>query len=90
MSNLKTCTRCNVSKPTCDFATVHAYLIETAKKNYGGKYFPNRKYHIDHVIPNASAITEDDLIKLQHYTNLQYLYAKDNLQKSAKLDWDLS
>ena len=70
-----------------DFPTVQTHLIETAKKNYGGKYFPNRKYYIDHVIPNASAKTEEGLIKLQHYTNLQYLTPRDNVSKSNKLDW---
>jgi hypothetical protein len=44
-------------------------------------------WHIDHIIPLSSAKTEDDLIKLCHYTNLQPLWAKDNLRKSNKLDY---
>lgn len=71
-----------------DFATVQKHLIISAKRNYG-KYFPNRKYHIDHIIPCASAKTEEELLKLQHYTNLQYLTPKDNTSKSDKLDWAL-
>ena len=42
-------------------------------------------WHIDHIIPLASAKTEEDIIKLCHYTNLQPLWAEDNLKKSNKI-----
>jgi len=40
------------------------------------------KWHIDHIVPLASAKTEEEVIKLNHYTNLQPLWAEDNLKKS--------
>ena len=58
----------------CDYQNLQTFLIQSAKRNYGGKYFPNRKYEIDHIVPLSSAKTEEELIKLSHYTNLQYLY----------------
>jgi hypothetical protein len=40
--------------------------------NYG-KYNgqPNYGWDIDHIIPNSSAKTEEDIIRLNHYTNLR-------------------
>jgi len=38
----------------------------------------NYGWDIDHIIPLSSAKSEDDLIKLNHYTNLQPLCSKTN------------
>lgn len=44
------------------------------------------KWHIDHIIPLATATCEDDIIRLNHFTNLRPLWAEDNQRKSAKLE----
>lgn len=42
------------------------------------------EWHIDHIKPMDSATCEEDMYKLCHYTNLQPLWALDNIKKSDK------
>jgi hypothetical protein len=50
-----------------------------------GMTWENRnEWHIDHIVPVASAKSVEDLIKLNHFTNMRPIWAKDNLAKSAK------
>ena len=50
--------------------------------NYGnpedGIYEPNKTWDIDHAVAISSAITEEDVIRLNHHTNLQPLCSYDN------------
>lgn len=41
--------------------------------------------HLDHIIPLSSAKTQEELYKLCHYTNIQPLWAIDNIRKSNKM-----
>ena len=63
------------------------HLHKTWYDNYGTEY-NGEPVHIDHIIPLSSAKTEEDVYRLCHYTNLQYLKPEDNLAKSDKLDYD--
>lgn len=69
----------------CDWPTLTNYLLETWRKRYGTVY-AGEDYHIDHIIPLSEAKTEDEVIKLCHYTNLQLLRPSDNLSKSNKIE----
>lgn len=64
------------------FEIVKTHLESTFQEgmswgNYG-------EWHVDHIVPLASAKTLDEVIKLFHYKNLQALWEFDNLSKGAK------
>lgn len=46
------------------------YGLYNGELNYG--------WDIDHIVPISSANTEEEIIKLNHYTNLQPLCSKTN------------
>lgn len=60
------------------------YLEYTWFQNYGTEY-AGEPVHIDHIIPISTAKTEEEVIKLNHYTNLQYLTPEDNIRKGSKI-----
>jgi len=73
----------------CSFEDLKNYLFENVKIRYPDfkdeDFLEKGKYHIDHIIPLSLSKTEEDVIKLCHYSNLQLLKAEDNLRKSNKI-----
>ena len=69
----------------CDWSTFVNHLFKTWENRYGTVY-AGEDYHIDHIIPLSEAKTEEEVIKLCHYTNLQLLTPADNLSKSNKIE----
>ena len=43
------------------------------------------EWHLDHIYPISLAKDEEELIKLNHYTNFQPLWAFDNISKGNKI-----
>ena len=80
----------NISKNNKTFYIVGCtpkQLKEHLEKQFvDGMSWDNRKdWHIDHIVPLSSAKTEEELIKLFHFSNLQPLWAIDNIKKSNKI-----
>lgn len=72
----------------CTWGELQDHLFSTWRDNYGQEW-NGEDYHIDHIIPLATATTEQEVIELCHYTNLQMLTPDDNLAKSDSLEWSL-
>ena len=67
----------------CSYSELAAHLEQQFRS---GMTWDNRgEWHIDHIVPLASAQTEEEVLSLCHYTNLQPLWAAENLSKGARL-----
>lgn len=70
----------------CDFDTFLAYIQGQfadgmTMENYGhGKGC----WNIDHITPISTAQSDEDIERLNHYTNLRPMWATDNYRKSRK------
>lgn len=67
----------------CDWETLKNHIEGQFKD--GISWDNKNMWHIDHIIPLASAKNADELSKLCHYTNLQPMWAIDNIKKGAKI-----
>ena len=69
----------------CDWETFSRHVERQFSK---GMSWENRNlWHIDHIVPLATAKTREDIIRLNHYTNLRPLWAHENLMKSSKVEF---
>lgn len=66
--------------------TIEEFMCYIAAQFKKGMSFDNHgAWHLDHIIPLASAETKEEILKLNHYTNFQPLWAKENISKGAKI-----
>jgi hypothetical protein len=67
----------------CNFFEFMSYIENQFKE---GMSFDNHgEWELDHKIPVSSANSEDEIIKLNHYTNFQPLWKLENRLKSDKI-----
>lgn len=69
-----------------DWETVRDHIVSQFKDGMTWEAFVAGEIHIDHIKPLASATCEEDIISLNHYTNLQPLWCLDNLSKGATFE----
>lgn len=82
--------RIGVKKPTntqtllgCNWQEARAHFEKLFQP--GMTWSNHGEWHVDHIIPIASATTLEEAIKLNHISNLQPLWAEDNLVKGHKI-----
>ena len=69
----------------CSPKQLKEHIQSQFKDNMSWENYGYYGWHIDHIIPLSFAKTEEELYILCHYTNLQPLWAEDNLKKSNKI-----
>lgn len=62
-------------------AYIESKFAEGMTLDNHGKY----GWHLDHIIPISLAKTEEDILRLNHYTNFQPLWWEENLTKGNKI-----
>jgi len=80
----------NRNKSSIDIlgCTINDFKTHIENNFKDGMTWDNYSYygwHIDHIIPLSSANSDEELMKLCHYSNLQPLWSYENLKKSNKL-----
>ena len=70
-------------------AELRDYLLKTFKDTYGYEWDQKEPVHIDHIVPLSTAETQEDIVRLCHYTNLRLLKAHDNISKGASQDYQI-
>lgn len=67
----------------CSWAEFKAHI---ERQFLPGMTWENRHlWHIDHIVPMATAKTYEDVISLNHVSNLRPIWKSDNLEKSDKV-----
>jgi len=70
----------------CSFDFFKGYIEKLFKPNMS---WENRtEWHLDHIIPISYASTYEEIVKYNHYTNFQPLWAKENQLKGAQLPFN--
>jgi hypothetical protein len=69
----------------CDYEFLIEYIENKFTEGMSWDNYGYYGWHLDHITPVSLAKTEKDVYKLYHYTNLQPLWAEDNLRKSNKI-----
>ena len=69
----------------CSVAELRDYLEKQFRPGMTWDNWSSSGWHIDHRIPLASASNEVELLKLCHFTNLQPMWARDNISKGGTI-----
>jgi hypothetical protein len=69
----------------CDWGELKKHLESQFQENMSWDNYGLYGWHVDHIVPLASAATIDDIYSLCHYTNLQPLWADENIRKGDKI-----
>lgn len=82
---LRTKTESSVTYLGCSMRDLAFHLESQFTEGMSWENYGKSGWHVDHRIPIASAKTKEEMILLLHFSNLQPLWAKDNLSKGCRI-----
>jgi len=68
----------------CTPEFLKSYLEKKFKPGMSWQNHTKTGWHVDHIVPLASSKTPEEALKLMHYSNLQPLWATENLKKGGR------
>lgn len=69
----------------CSYEQFKQHLESQFKEGMTWDNYGRNGWHIDHIYPISKAKDEQHLLQLNHYTNLQPLWEKDNIAKGNRI-----
>lgn len=69
----------------CDYDTFIKHIERQFKEGMNWENHGAYGWHYDHILPLAYADSEEDIIRLNHYTNIRPLWATENIVKSDRI-----
>jgi len=69
----------------CDFNFLMKHIENLFTEGMNWDNYGIKGWHIDHIIPISSGKDYNEMCALNHYTNLQPLWAEDNIRKGNKI-----
>jgi hypothetical protein len=71
----------------CSIPEFKVYIEKQFKEGmtWGNWGKSDKEWQLDHIVPVSLGTTEEEIVRLNHHSNLQPLWAKENMTKSNKL-----
>jgi ATP-dependent 26S proteasome regulatory subunit len=70
----------------CSYEELKTYIENQFTEGMSWDNYGMHGWHVDHIKPLAMANSEEEIIVSNHYSNLQPMWALDNLKKGATFD----
>lgn len=90
---IKQCLKTSGTEKTSRTSQILGCTTKQFKEHLERQFLPTMgwhnfsEWHIDHIVPVSSAKTEEEVIALNHFTNLRPLWASENLRKSNRMEF---
>ena len=66
----------------CSLNDLKLHIESLFQEGMSWENWSYRGWHIDHIVPLSQGRSENEIIRLQYYTNLRPMWASDNMSKS--------